>query len=117
MAGFVRATRRAHDVALGPIGIAMFIVLLRFSSNKHQAGRFIEGHKRWIKRGFDEGVFLLAGSLEPGSGGAILAHNTSASALERRVGEDPFVAEHVVSAEILQLTPSTADKRLSFLLN
>lgn len=34
----------------------MFIVLLKFSGNKAQAGQFMEGHKEWIKRGFDDGV-------------------------------------------------------------
>ena len=40
----------------------MFIVLLRFSDNKGRASQFMEGHKEWIKRGFDDGVFLLVGS-------------------------------------------------------
>ena len=31
----------------------MFIVLLRFSGNKGQARQFMEGHKEWIKHGFD----------------------------------------------------------------
>jgi len=31
----------------------MFIVLLKFSDNKSQAGQFMEGHKDWVKRGFD----------------------------------------------------------------
>lgn len=44
----------------------MFIVILKFSDNKRQAGEFMEGHNGWIKRGFDDGVFLLAGSLQPG---------------------------------------------------
>ena len=47
----------------------MFIVLLRFSDNKGQAGQFMEGHNEWIKRGFDDGVFLLVGSLQPSMGG------------------------------------------------
>ena len=51
----------------------MFIVLLKFSANKSEASRFMEGHKQWVKRGFDDGVFLLAGSLEPGLGGGIVA--------------------------------------------
>jgi len=46
----------------------MFIVLLKFSDNKGQAGEFMEGHNEWIKRGFDDGVFLLVGSLQPGLG-------------------------------------------------
>ncbi|PPR73280.1 MAG: hypothetical protein CFH03_00926 [Alphaproteobacteria bacterium MarineAlpha3_Bin2] len=41
----------------------MFIVFLTFSDNKANAGQFMEGHKEWITRGFDDGVFLLAGSL------------------------------------------------------
>jgi hypothetical protein len=40
---------------------AMFVGLLCFSDNKSKAGQFMEGHKEWIKRGFDEGLFLLAG--------------------------------------------------------
>ena len=94
----------------------MFIVLLKFASNKDQASRFMEGHKDWIKRGFDEGVFLLAGSVQPSLGGAILAHNTSLSDLQSRVKDDPFVAESVVSAEILEIAPSRADERLKFVL-
>ena len=90
----------------------MFIVLLKLSGNKGQAGQFMEGHKSWIKRGFDDGVFLLAGSLEPDLGGGILAHNTSLSDLQSRVNADPFVAEDVVSAEILEITPSRLDERL-----
>ena len=95
----------------------MHIILLKFSSNKSQAGKFMEGHKAWVKRGFDDGVFLLAGSLEPNLGGGILAHNTSLADLQRRVNDDPFVAEDVVKAEILELDPGKADARLQFLVN
>lgn len=95
----------------------MHIVLLRFSTHKSRAAQFMEAHKAWLKRGFDDGVFLLAGSLEPGLGGGILAHHTSSADLERRVNEDPFVAEGVVAAEILELDPGRADERLRFLVN
>lgn len=94
----------------------MFIVLLKFSGNKAQAGQFMEGHKEWIKRGFDDGVFLLVGSLQPNLGGGIVAHNMSRSDLQRRVNDDPFVAENVVSAEIFEMAPSKAEERLKFLL-
>jgi uncharacterized protein YciI len=94
----------------------MFIVLLKFSGNKAQAGRFMEGHKEWIKRGFDDGVFLVAGSLQPSLGGGIVAHNTSLPDLENRVKADPFVAQDVVSAEILEITPARADERLKSIL-
>jgi len=95
----------------------MHIILLKFSANKSDAGKFMEGHKAWVKRGFDDGVFLLAGSLEPGLGGGILVHKTSLADLQSRVNEDPFVAENVVKAEIFQLDPGRADERLQFLVD
>lgn len=95
----------------------MHIVLLKFSTNKNQAGQFMEAHKTWLNRGFDDGVFLLAGSLEPGLGGGILAHNTTPADLQKRVNEDPFVAKDVVKAEIFELDPGKADERLQFLVN
>lgn len=93
----------------------MFIVLLRFSDNKGHAGRFMEDHKKWLQRGFDDGVFLVAGSIQPNSGGGVIAHNTSLAALQERVNADPFVAENVVTVEIIEVTPSRTDDRLAFL--
>ena len=95
----------------------MFVVLLRFSDNKGLASQFMEGHKEWIKHGFDDGVFLLVGSLQPDLGGGIVAHHTSLPDLQSRVNDDPFVAENVVSAEILEIAPSRTDERLEFLLD
>ena len=53
----------------------MFVVTLKFSKNKGRAREFMEGHNAWIKRGFDDGVFLLVGNLEPKLGGGIVAHD------------------------------------------
>jgi len=94
----------------------MFVVLLKFSENKSQAALFMEGHNEWIKRGFSDGVFLMTGSIQPSVGGGIVAHNTSLIDLEDRLKSDPFVAEKVVTAEIIEITPSQTDERLTFLL-
>ena len=94
----------------------MFIVYLKFSENKSRAGEFMDGHNDWLKRGFSDGAFLLAGSLQPSLGGGILCHDTTLDELQRRVNEDPFVRENVVAAEIVELTPALADERLNFLL-
>jgi uncharacterized protein YciI len=94
----------------------MFVVLLKFSDNKANAGEFMEGHNAWVQRGFDEGVFVLVGSIQPALGGGIIAHNTSLSELEDRVQEDPFVSENIVAAEIIEISPAKADERLTFLL-
>jgi uncharacterized protein YciI len=94
----------------------MFVILLKFSENKGQAGEFMEGHNEWIRRGFDDGVFLLTGSLQSGLGGAVVAHDATLEDLQARVNDDPFVARYVVSADILEITPAIADQRLQFLV-
>lgn len=94
----------------------MFIVLLKFSFNKAKAGQFMEAHNAWLKQGFADGVFLLAGSIKPGLGGAILAHGVAAEDLQQRIDADPFVAEDVVRAEIVEIAPSKADARLNFMV-
>ncbi|MDS1136747.1 YciI family protein [Nitratireductor indicus] len=92
----------------------MFVITLRFA-DKTRAPQFMDGHNAWIRSGFDDGVFLLVGSLEPKAGGAILAHNASAEEIEARVKDDPFVAQGIVSAEILAIAPGRTDERLAFL--
>lgn len=37
----------------------MFIVLLKFSKNRDQAGEFKEGHMKWLKQGFDADPFVV----------------------------------------------------------
>ena len=93
----------------------MFIVLLKFSINKTSANDYMESHMAWLKRGFDDGVFILAGSLLPDLGGSVMAHKTTAAELKKRVGEDPFVQENVVKAEIIEIKPAKTDPRLEFL--
>ena len=94
----------------------MYIVTLTFAENKGLAKNFMAGHKEWIQNGFDDGVFLLVGSLQPNLGGAVIAHNTTLAELTERVNADPFVSEAVVTAEIIEITPAQAESRLQFLV-
>lgn len=73
-------------------------------------------HGDWLQRGFDDGVFILAGRILPQDGGSILAHNISRDALVALISEDPFVKNNVVAAEILETLPTMTDDRLKFLL-
>lgn len=94
----------------------MFIILLKFSGNRASAPAHMAGHKAWIKKGMEDGIFLLVGSLQPGAGGAIVAQCSDRATLEALIQADPFVAEDIVTADILEITPNMADARLSFLL-
>ena len=93
----------------------MFMILLRFAANREAAPRLMEAHNAWLRDGFADGVFALAGSIVPRAGGAILAHGEDRAAIEARVAADPFVADGVVTAEIIEVAPSRTDDRLAFL--
>ena len=60
-------------------------------------------------------MFLLAGSIKPGAGGTVVAHNITRDELEECVNQDPFVQYDVVTPEILEISPAKVDHRLSFL--
>ncbi len=94
--------------------MSMFIVTLEVGGAG--ASELMAGHKAWIDRGFDDGVFLLVGSLRPAGGGAVLAHATTRDELAAFVASDPLVAEGVATAHIVEVAPARADARLGFLL-
>lgn len=93
----------------------MFIILLKFSENPARAPELMAGHKAWLDQGFADGVFLMAGSIQPGLGGTVIARGETQDAIEARVQGDPFVRENVVAAEVLTIDPARVDDRLAFL--
>ncbi|MFE6287780.1 YciI family protein [Streptomyces sp. NPDC057877] len=93
----------------------MYVALLRFSANKPAAAEHMAGHQDWIRRGVEDGVFLLVGSIQPGQGGAVLATGTTLEDFQARVAEDPFVVHDVVTAEVIEIAPNLTDPRLAFL--
>lgn len=93
----------------------MFVVLLKFGTNKSRAPDFMEGHKKWIKDGFDAGVFAVVGKLVPHAGGAVLAFNLSRSDLEARIAKDPFVEHGIVEFEVIEFEPMMTMEGLDFL--
>ncbi|MEM5493203.1 hypothetical protein [Hoeflea sp. AS16] len=80
----------------------MHIILLKLGDNKSAAAQFMEGHNAWIAKGMNDGVFQCVGSLDVG-GGFILAHGEESSGVLKRVNEDPFVENNVVTVEVHQI--------------
>ena len=94
----------------------MHVVLLKFGPNRSQAAHWMAGHKEWIEKGISDGVFLLAGSLENGLGGALLIIKLSKEEAAARVEEDPFVRHQVVVPEVISIAPSRVGVGLAALI-
>ncbi|NVK35589.1 MAG: hypothetical protein HWE23_13965 [Rhodobacteraceae bacterium] len=80
----------------------MHVILLKFGSNKPAAPQFMQAHNDWVSQGLADGIFQCVGSLDVG-GGCILARGEDHDAILRRVNQDPFVENDVVTAEILKV--------------
>lgn len=93
----------------------MFIVTLTLTEKKTEAAAFMAAHNDWLAEGFAAGAFLLAGSLRPQGGGAILAGPQDRAALEARIAADPFVQEGIALPHIQEVAPARTDPRLSAL--
>jgi uncharacterized protein YciI len=93
----------------------MYVILLRFSGDKSRAPEHMDGHRQWIKKGVDEGVFLLVGSIRAGQGGAILAAGPTPEALQERVDQDPFVIHGIVTVQVIDIDPSITAPDLALL--
>lgn len=94
----------------------MFMVLLNLSGNKERAAEYMAGHRTWLQKGFDDGVFLTSGNLVAQPGGGILIHGLSEEEVQARLSQDPFVAHEIVTVQILEITPTKTDPRMAFLL-
>lgn len=83
----------------------MQFVTLQFKGTQKLSPETMAGHNQWLEQGFADQVFLLSGSLDAGRGGCILADAESPEALQRRLEQDPLVAEGQVTVEICAFTP------------
>lgn len=93
-----------------------FVILLRFTDRRHLAPNALSSHNDWLRQGFDDGIFLLAGSLPDKAGGLLVAACTTSEALRQRIDGDPFVVQGIVAAEIIPFRPHRAASGLEFLI-
>jgi uncharacterized protein YciI len=93
----------------------MFIILLTYKKPLDQVDRHLGDHKAWVRQGFEEGVFILAGAQRPRTGGVLLATGNDRPAIQARVDRDPFLLAGVATVEIIEIAPSTLDARLDWL--
>ncbi|HEX5683981.1 MAG TPA: hypothetical protein VFY73_08090 [Ideonella sp.] len=95
----------------------MHIIFLKFGPHRPQAGQRMDAHAQWIQQGIDDGVFLMAGSLDNAQGGAVLAMNMDSAQVKHRVELDPFVVHGIVTPEIYAVSPSRMAQGMAAVLS
>lgn len=77
----------------------MYIIGLTYQEPMETVDALHRDHMEWLKKYFNEGVFIASGRKVPRTGGIIFAKSIKRAELDRILAEDPFnaVADYVIT--------------------
>lgn len=93
----------------------MFIIELTYKKSLAEADTYLQGHRDFLDRYYEQGLFLASGPKHPREGGVILAQGEREH-IEAIVKEDPFYQQGIADYRIIELVVRKACAELSFLL-
>ncbi|MDQ0681030.1 uncharacterized protein YciI [Arthrobacter pascens] len=80
---------------------SMYVVSLSYKVPEDIVDFHLEAHVDWLKRAFDDGVFVAAGRKVPRTGGLLLSR-ADRSTLDASLAKDPFYVNGVAEFEVLE---------------
>jgi uncharacterized protein YciI len=98
--------------ASGPLSL----ILLSYVKPLDAVDAQLPAHVAWLKQGFEQGLFVVAGRRTPRTGGVILSRGER-EAVEALAATDPFVTSGVATAEVVSFSASFAAPALAALLS
>ncbi len=84
----------------------MFIVTLTYLKPVEEIDALMNDHVAWLKRHYDDGLFIASGRRVPRTGGVILARSGDEPALRAALAADPFAVHAVARFDVVEFTPS-----------
>ncbi|WP_198955500.1 YciI family protein [Frankia sp. CcI49] len=91
---------------------SLFILDLTYTADLTEVERYMDGHREFLRRNYDAGLFLASGRKEPRTGGIILTAGDR-STIEQIIETDPFQRHGVVSYAITEFFPTTTGPQLA----
>jgi uncharacterized protein YciI len=90
----------------------LFVLDITYQLALTEVDRHQEGHRAYLRRNYDAGMFLASGPKLPRTGGIILATGER-SAIEKITETDPFVAHGVATYTVTEFAPLTTGPELA----
>ena len=94
----------------------MIIVELTYKKPLEEVNKFLEGHRNFLDKYYDSGLFLVSGPKEPRDGGIIIALTDQAS-MEDLLKNDPFYQNDLADYRIIHFVPSKYGHQLKSLFD
>jgi uncharacterized protein YciI len=80
----------------------MYVINLRYTGALAEIDDALDGHREFLTRYFDAGVFVMAGPKVPLEGGIIIASGIERERLDAIIAEDPFARQHLAHYDITE---------------
>jgi uncharacterized protein YciI len=84
----------------------MFVVILTYIKPLDVVDEHLEAHVEFLKKNYEQKVFIASGRQVPRTGGVILAHAAGKEALQQVLHDDPFHKNGVADYKIIEFVPS-----------
>lgn len=84
----------------------MFVIELTYVAPLAQLDAAMARHMAFLRAQYADGTFLVSGRKVPRDGGIILATGDDRAAIEALVARDPFVAEGLATARVIEFRAS-----------
>jgi uncharacterized protein YciI len=79
----------------------MYVVSLTYKVPEDIVEYHLPAHVEWLRKAFDDGVFMVAGRKIPRTGGLLLS-NAARADLDASLARDPFYVNGVADFEVME---------------
>lgn len=84
----------------------LYVVMLTYVGPADEVQAHLDSHRDWLIEHARAGRILVAGPLEPRTGGLVLAHCSSRTELDGMLAEDSFYVHRLVDYDIRCFNPA-----------
>ena len=84
----------------------MFIIELIYKVDLARIDKHMPAHVKFLKKYYAAGTFVVSGRKVPRDGGIIVAAGDSREQIEAIAAEDPFVAQGLAEARVIEFRAS-----------
>jgi uncharacterized protein YciI len=82
-----------------------FLVEITYTAPLTAIDAAVSAHRAFLQGGYDHGLLLMSGPMNPRSGGVVIARGESVEAIKAFFHNDPYQRQGLASYRIVEFTP------------
>ena len=94
----------------------MIIVELTYKKSLEEVNQYLDEHRLFLKKYYDEGIFVVSGPKQTRDGGIIVVLSDKVS-MQEIIKEDPFFQNDIAEYRVISFEPTKYSDQFKFLVN